>query len=161
MYKDKKVIIQTILFAYPDICMDKKQREERFVAVASGRSGDDSVRVQGGQPLSAQDKFTDLMERDQQLQKANVIISALQRGFQKMAKSDYLTIREFFFERSGRSGTASAMNMSESNVDKKIDRGFCALQDSCCEVYHIFCQWRRVRDKERLESSVIDINNNK
>jgi len=158
MYKDKKVIIQTILFAYPDVCMDKKQREEKHLAWAdSVPDAADNVRVQGGSSIAPQERYLDTKEKDTQLQRANEIIVEIQKGLSKLSKDEYLVVREFFFERAGRSGTASALAMSESNVDKKIDRAFGLLQDYCSEIYHIFCQWRRIRDKERRDSAVIVI----
>lgn len=155
LYKDKKVIIQTILYSYPDICMDRKQREERYLSAASGSGRDSGVRVQGGEGVACQERFAELMESDAQLQQATKIIAEMQRGFQRMGKDEYLAVREFYFERAGRSGTAAALNMSESNVDKKIERAFFVMQDYCSEVYHLFCQWRKVRDRERRESAVL------
>lgn len=155
MYKDKKVIIQTILYAYPDVCMDRKQRDEWHLATASSSSGGDSVRVDGGESVAAQEQYFEALERDCQLQRANSIIAEMQKGLGRLQLEEYLAVREFFFERAGRSGTAAALSMSESNVDKKIDRAFYVLQDHCSEVYHVFCQWRRVRDRERRESAVL------
>ena len=150
MYPDEIATVRAVLYAYPDVVIMCKAREDAILALMGG-GGEEGVRVQGGSGASCGDRYAMAMDKDKELALARTIRTAIKGGMQSLNRKEMDAVEAVFFKGMRQREASEYVGISVGYLSHVLDSAVSKMAEFCIPVYPLICQFREAIGKERTD----------
>ena len=153
-YPDEKASTEAVLRAYPDICIDRLNRREILMKMATETPCSDEPpgkNSSGWKASSQQERYVMALERDYRLQRAEQIIQAVRDGNTELSSTHSKVMQAIYFDSMGSIEAAQATNLSPSYIRRIKDEVQELMCPYCVPIYPLVCAFRAEQREHRTE----------
>lgn len=143
MTKDEFAVIESVLFALPEVCRALDQRRDYIVSMVLAPNHGEPV--QGGTGVSAIQRF---VEGDRESSSLKCIIDCVVLAYKKLRADEREFVARYYFRRE----PAYEFDVSEGAVFRARQK-VCRKMSSVLSIYHLVREWRDVEDVRRVEAA--------
>lgn len=145
MTKDEFGVVESILFALPEVCRALQQRRDYIISMVLAPNHDEPV--QGGTGISSIQHF---VEGDRESNNLKIIIDRGVLAIKKLCAEEREFVRRYYFRREA----AYEFDVSEGAIFRARQRA-CRKMMGLLSVYHLVREWREIEEDRRIEAAKI------
>lgn len=145
MTKDEFGVVESILFALPEVCRALQQRRDYIISMVLAPNHDDSV--QGGTGISSIQRF---VEGDRESNNLKIIIDRGVLALQKLRVDERDFVRRYYF----RKEPAYEFDVSEGAIFRWRQK-ICRKMLGLLSIYHLVREWREIEEDRKIEAAKI------
>ena len=153
-FPDEKASTEAVLRAYPDVCIERLNRRELLMAMATSTPCSDeppNKNSGGGNAVSQQERYVIALEKDQRLKNAEQIIRAIHEGQAGLSSTHNSVMKAVYFHEMRTVEAAKATNLSPSYIRRIKDEIKELMCPFCVPVYPLVCAFRAEQKAQRAE----------
>jgi predicted DNA-binding protein (UPF0251 family) len=150
MYPDEIATVRAVLFAYPDVVLLCKTREDEILALMGG-GGEEGVHVQGGSGVSCGDRYAMATDKDQELAVARSIRTAVKGGMQTLNRKEMDAVEAVFFKGMRHREASEYVGISTGYLSHVLDSAVSKMAEFCIPVYPLVCRFREAMEKAKTD----------
>ena len=153
-YPDEKASTEAVLRAYPDICIDRLNRREILMEMATSTPCSDEPpgkNASGGNAVPQQERYVMALERDHRLKRAEQIIRAIRDGEAEISATHSKVMKAIYFNGMRTIEAAKATSLSPSYIRRIKDEIQELMCPYCVPVYPLVCAFRAEQREHRTE----------
>ena len=145
MTKDEFGVVESILFALPEVCRALQQRRDYIISMVLAPNHDEPV--QGGTGISSIQRF---VEGDRESNNLKIIIDRGVLAIKKLRAEEREFVRRYYFRREA----AYEFDVSEPVIFRTRQK-VCKKMLGLLAVYHLVRKWGEIEEDRRIEAAKI------
>lgn len=145
MTKDEFGVVESILFALPEVCRALQQRRDYIISMVLAPNHDEPV--QGGTGVSSIQRF---VEGDRESNNLKIIIDRGVLALKKLRSEEREFVRRYYFRREA----AYEFDVSEPVIFRTRQK-VCKKMLGLLAVYHLVREWREIEEDRKIEAAKI------